>query len=69
MLRIREIRLERGKTSKEVAEYLNMKPQNYCRYELEGVKIQCDLIIKLAYYYNVSADFLLGIIDEPRPLK
>lgn len=69
MIRIREIRIERKKTSKEVAEYLGLKPQHYCRYEKEVVKIQCEMIIKLAYYYNVTADYLLGIIDEPRPLK
>ena len=69
MIRIREIRLERKKTSKEVAEYLGLKPQHYCRYEKEVVKIQCDMIIKLAYYYNISADWLLGISDEKRPLK
>lgn len=68
MLRIREIRIDRGKTSKEVAEYLDLKPQHYCRYEKEKVQVNIDIIIKLSEYYNVTADYLLGTIDEPRPL-
>jgi transcriptional regulator with XRE-family HTH domain len=31
-------------------------------------KIQADMIVKIAEYFNVSTDYLLGLVDEPSPI-
>ena len=67
--RIKEIRIELGYTQKEVAAYLKMEQTHYSRYERGIVKINCEMLAKLSKFYNISADYLLGTIDEKRPLK
>lgn len=37
--------------------------------EIKEVSPSVDSIIKLAKFFNVSADYLLCLTDEPRPLK
>ena len=42
-------------------------PQAYSRYEIGKFVPRADDIAKLATAYNVTADYLLGLSDEPRP--
>ena len=67
--RIRDLREDNDKTQKEIAEFLNMKHQQYARYESGEREMPMHHFIALARYYNVSLDYLAGIIDEPRKLK
>jgi len=53
---------------KEVAEKLGVKQQSYQVYESKTIP-SATVILKLANAYDVSADYLLGRSDEPRPLK
>ena len=69
MDRIKEIRIENGFTQKEVAQYLNMEQTHYSRYETGKVKVNVELVKKLALFYNISADYILELTDEKRPLK
>lgn len=55
-------------SQKDVATKLGMLPQSYYRYESGRSIPQADVIINLANAYNVSADYLLGISDTPRPV-
>ncbi len=58
--RIRDLREDHDLTQKEVAEYLCMKQPQYHRYESGVRDIPSDILIKLADYYNVSTDYILG---------
>lgn len=58
--RIRKLRLERGVTQSELSNYLGLTPKMVSFYELEQRFPPQDIIIKLADYFNVSADYLLG---------
>lgn len=58
--RIKELRLERGVTQSELSDYLGLTPKMVSFYELEQRFPPQDIIIKLADYFNVSADYLLG---------
>lgn len=61
--RIKDLREDKDKTQKEVSEYLQITQQQYSLYE-KGIRtIPVDLVIKLAKYYNVSTDYLLGVTD------
>lgn len=57
---IRNLREDNGKTQKELADYLNVKQTTYSKYELGKINIPVEVFIKLADFYNVSVDYLLG---------
>lgn len=57
---IRDIREDRDKLQKEIAEYLGITYTAYGKYETGQNKIPVHRVIALAKYYNVSVDFLLG---------
>lgn len=57
---IRNLREDNDKTQKELANYLNITQTNYSKYELGKVNIPIKVFIKLADYYDVSVDYLLG---------
>ena len=67
--RIYDLREDRDIKQKTVAEYLGMDPTVYRRYEKGVRSVPVDVIIKLADYYHVSTDYLLGRTDDPTPLK
>lgn len=57
---IRNLREDSDKTQKELADYLNVKQTTYSKYELGKINIPVEVYIKLADYYDVSVDYLLG---------
>lgn len=65
--RIKELRKKRKLTQGEVAEQLNCSQQSYSNYELGQRDVPTDMIIKMARFFNVSADYLLEITDDPTP--
>ena len=64
--RIRDLREDNDLTQKQVASILNCSQQVYSNYELGQRDIPTDIIIKLSRLYNVSADYILGISNDPR---
>lgn len=67
--RIKDLREDNDKTQIEIAYYLNMKQPQYCRYENGLRDIPSDILIKLADYYNVSTDYILGRTNNPKLYK
>ncbi len=63
--RIEDIRVDRDLTQAKVAEYLNMHPGVYSRYEKGIREIPVWALIKLSELYNVSVDYILGLTDNP----
>lgn len=59
-LRIKDMREDRDLTQKQIAEYLMCDQSLYSKYEREEREIPLRLLIKLADYYNVSLDYLVG---------
>ena len=57
---IRNLREDNDKVQTELAEYLNVKQTTYSKYELGKINIPIDVLIKLADYYDVSIDYLVG---------
>ena len=47
-------------TQKQIAEYLMCDQSLYSKYERGEREIPLNLIIKLADYYNVSLDYIVG---------
>lgn len=67
--RIKNLRKERKIKQLDVINYLEMHPTTYKRYESGEQKPPVDLIKKLCLFYNISADYFLGLTDEQKPLK
>lgn len=61
---IRDLREDSDKTQKEVADYLGTTQQVYSRYEKGENEIPLRHIISLCKYYNVSADYILGLSEN-----
>ena len=58
--RIRDLREDHDKTQKDVATMLNMQLTVYQRYERGEREIPLWAAIKLAEYYGVTLDYLVG---------
>ena len=67
--RLKDLREDADKTQSEIADILKMKQQQYARYESGKQEIPLHHFITLAKYYNVSLDYLAGLIDTPKKLK
>ena len=59
-MRLKEIREDNDIKQKEVAEYLNIRQNTYSQYENGQRQIPIEVLIKLAKFYNISIDYLLG---------
>ena len=64
--RLGDLRIDHDLKIKQVAEYLNTHPNVYSRYEKGSREIPVWALIKLSELYGVSADYILGLTDEPR---
>ena len=68
---IRNLRIDGGYRQKEIAEYLNIKQNTYCQYETGVLNYPIEVLDKLADFYGVSVDYLIGRTDVrvPYPKK
>jgi len=68
---IRSLRVDNGYTQQQIAEYLNIKQNTYSQYEVGTLNYPVDTLMKLADFYNVSVDYLLGrtAVKTPYPKK
>ena len=67
--RIRELREDSDLLQKDIAEYLCCTQVCYSRYEAGSRDIPTEVLIKLAKYYNISLDYILGLTDNKRSYK
>lgn len=63
--RIRDLREDADLTQTQVAEILGIRQTVYSRYERGFQTIPLEHLIKLADYYHVSVDYLLGRTNNP----
>jgi len=70
-LRIRDLREDRDFTQKQLAAYLQIHQTTYSDYELGRLNVPVPVLHKLADFYGVSVDYLLGRtnIKTPYPEK
>lgn len=62
--RLYDLRTDNDLTQEKVAKILNTSKQTYGRYENGQRKLSIEDLIKLAEFYNVSTDYILGLSDE-----
>lgn len=61
--RLKEIRLNKKLTQKDIANYFQTSPQSYAQWEKGLRKPSAENLQKLAVFFNVSTDYLLGKTD------
>ena len=66
--RLIELRKDMGLTQKEMSVKLHINYRTYSSYERNETEASDDTKVQLAKFHNVSVDYLLGIIDSPRPI-
>lgn len=66
-MRLKDLREDSDIPQRVVAEFLNIKQNTYSQYENGRRQIPFDLLIRLAEYFNVSTDYLLGVTDVKTP--
>ena len=59
--RIRDLREDHDKTQQEIADILGTSQTMYARYERGANELPLHHLITLCKYYNVSADYILGL--------
>ncbi|MBE6693850.1 MAG: helix-turn-helix transcriptional regulator [Ruminococcaceae bacterium] len=63
--RIRDLREDHDKTQQEIAAVLGTSQTMYARYERGANEMPIRHLITLCKYYRVSADYIIGLSDEP----
>lgn len=64
MEHLRELRIIRGLTQKQVAEQLKISTRAYSHYEIGDRDPSVTQIIELCDFFDVSADYLIGRTDS-----
>jgi len=58
--RIRDLREDSDKKQKELAQYLSVDQSTYSDYENGRINVPIEQLIKIAEYYDVSIDYIVG---------
>lgn len=66
--RLRDLREDRDLKQEAVARILDITRQQYQLYESGKRELPMHHFTTLAAYYNVSLDYLAGLIDTPKKL-
>ena len=65
--RLRILRKQNQKTQADIATILHVSQNTYSDYENGKINVPISILKKLAVYYQVSIDFLVGLTDNPEP--
>ena len=65
--RIRALREDRDLTQTEVAQALGITQRKYSYLETGVQQWTDELLVRLAYFYDTSVDYLLNLTDDPSP--
>lgn len=62
--RLKALRLEKGMTQQQLADFLDIEKSNISRFESGKQSPSSDNRIKMAKLFNVSVDYMLGLSDH-----
>ena len=66
--RMKDLREDHDLSQEDIAKILQTTREQISKYETGKQMMGVDKYIKLAKYYNVSLDYLMGLIDTPKKL-
>ena len=66
--RMKDLREDHDLSQEDIAKVLQTTQEQVSKYETGRQMMGMDKYIKLAKYYNVTLDYLAGLIDMPKKL-
>ena len=66
--RLKDLREDHDQKQEDIARVLEITRQQYQLYESGKREMPMHLFLILAKYYNVSLDYLAGLVDTPKKL-
>lgn len=67
MLRLKELRKEKGNTQAEIAQIIGITRAAYTNIENGKREPDIDTVLKLASYFDVSTDYIYGLSNDKKP--
>ena len=67
--RLRSLREDRDLTQTELGKLLNKSQQGYNHIEAGRAELKIDDLVKLCKFYNLSADYIIGLTDKKKTYK
>lgn len=64
--RIKELRLSRNLSQKQLSEFVQLSERGIQNYELDAREPKLSALIALADFFDVSLDYLVGRSDNPK---
>lgn len=62
--RLKQCRMEKGLTQREVAIYCDLTEKAYQNYELTTREPKLEILLRIADFFDVSIDYLVGRTDQ-----
>ena len=62
--RIQDLRTDADMSQKQLSEILHISQRSYSHYETGSRNIPVEMLIRLAKYYDISVDYLVGRTDK-----
>ena len=62
--RIQYLRTDADMSQKQLSEILHISQRSYSHYETGSRNIPVEMLIRLANYYDISVDYLVGRTDK-----
>lgn len=62
--RIQDLRIDSDLSQKKIGEILHISQRSYSHYETGSRNIPIEMLIRLANYYDISVDYLVGRTDK-----
>ena len=67
--RIQDLRIDADMSQRELSEILHISQRFYSHYETGSRNIPIEMLIRLANYYEISLDYLVGRTDNKKMAK
>ena len=67
--RLRNVREDHDLTQAEVGKVLDKSQQGYNHIEAGRAELKIDDLVRLCQYYDLSADYLIGLTNKPKSYK
>ena len=68
-VRLRQLRLDKQLRQEQVARLVGVSKGAISAYETDIRQPSYDILIRLANLYRVSVDYLLGLTNNPKPIR
>ena len=67
--RIQDLRVDSDLSQRQLGEILHISQRSYSHYETGSRNIPVEMLIRLANYYEISLDYLVGRTDNKKMAK